>query len=520
MSLIGSNNEQKIWNYLYAKLGNAYGVAGIMGNMQAESGLKPTNLQNSYESKLGYTDASYTSAVDNGSYTNFVYDKAGYGLVQWTYWSLKRDLYNYAKSVKKSIGDLEMQLEFLCKQLSESYSVVWNTCKSATSVLEASNAMLLKFERPADQSVSVQNKRASYGQTYYNKYAKKAPVDGYNVMTEDELRKQVANWLVQYLGIKEGSSQHKAILDVYNNSKLCTRYTMTTGDAWCATAVSAAFIACGLAGAAGSGKLFQCVECSCNNMITKAKTQGIWVENDAYVPKVGDVILYDWQDSGVGDNTGSSDHVGIVYSVSGSAIKVIEGNKSNTVAYRTLAVNGRYIRGYITPNYGKYAGTTSVPPTSQEKPSATETNTSFPEVPFMVKVLISDLNYRSTGSMSGKVLGQTGKGSFTITEVNSNGWGKLKSGAGWIYLKNSSYCTIGKPVATTKPTAFAAYKVKVTADSLNIRKGAGTNYGTNGIIKDKGIYTIVAEANGEGATKWGKLKSGAGWISLDWCRKV
>ena len=189
MSLIGSNNEQKIWNYLYAKLGNAYGVAGIMGNMQAESGLKPTNLQNSYESKLGYTDASYTLAVDNGSYTNFVYDKAGYGLVQWTYWSLKRDLYNYAKAVKKSMGDLEMQLGFLCKQLSENYAVVWHACKSATSVLEASNAMLLKFERPADQSVSVQNKRASYGQTYYNKYAKKVPVDGYNVMTDSEFRK-------------------------------------------------------------------------------------------------------------------------------------------------------------------------------------------------------------------------------------------------------------------------------------------------------------------------------------------
>lgn len=190
------------------------------------------------------------------------------------------------------------------------------------------------------------------------------------------------------------------------------------------------------------------------------------------------------------------------------------------VSYRTLVVNGRYIRGYITPNYGKYAGTTATSSPSQEKHSTNETNTSFPQVPFMVKVLISDLNYRSAGSMSGKILGQTGKGSFTITEVNADGWGKLKSGAGWIYLKNSSYCTIGNTVTSHKPTAFAAYKVKVTADSLNIRKGAGTNYGTNGTIKDKGIYTIVAEANGEGATKWGKLKSGAGWISLDWCRRV
>ena len=144
-----------------------------MGNMYAESGLRPNNLQNSYEKKLGYTDSSYTSAVDKKVYTNFVYDKAGYGLVQWTYWSLKRDLLAYVQAKGTSIGDLETQLEFLCKQLSESYaSTVWNVCKTATSVIQASNAMLLKFERPADQSLAVQTKRASYGQTYYDKYAK------------------------------------------------------------------------------------------------------------------------------------------------------------------------------------------------------------------------------------------------------------------------------------------------------------------------------------------------------------
>lgn len=75
------------------------------------------------------------------------------------------------------------------------------------------------------------------------------------------------------------------------------------------------------------------------------------------------------------------------------------------------------------------------------------------------------------------------------------------------------------PAAPAAP-AFQAYKVKVTANVLNIRKGAGTNYGIAGSIKDKGIYTIVAEATGKGATKWGKLKSGAGWISLDYCEKI
>lgn len=150
------------------------------------------------------------------------------------------------------------------------------------------------------------------------------------------------------------------------------------------------------------------------------------------------------------------------------------------------------------------------------------TNTKFPATPFTVQVLISDLNYRSTSSMSGKVLGQTGKGTFTITEVK-NRWGKLKSGAGWIYLENASYVKIGSTVnnsSSTPASGFTSYKVKITADVLNIRKGPGTNYGTNGSIRDKGVYTIVGEASGQGATKWGKLKSGTGWISLDYATRI
>ena len=158
-------------------------------------------------------------------------------------------------------------------------------------------------------------------------------------------RQKPVNWLAQYVGIAEGSKEHKAILKVFNDSKLCTRYTMTVNDAWCATATSAAFIASGLS------NIFPCVECSCENMINLAKKAKIWVENDAYVPSTGDVILYDWDDNGVGDCTGWSDHVGIVVSCDGKNIKVIEGNKSNTVGYRTLAVNGRYIRGFITPKF-------------------------------------------------------------------------------------------------------------------------------------------------------------------------
>lgn len=66
-----------------------------------------------------------------------------------------------------------------------------------------------------------------------------------------------------------------------------------------------------------------------------------------------------------------------------------------------------------------------------------------------------------------------------------------------------------------KPTAFKPYKVQVTTSALNIRKGAGTNYAVSGSIRDRGVYTIVAEKDG-----WGKLKSGAGWISLAYTKKL
>ena len=168
-------DEKTIWNFLMVHIDNEYGVAGLMGNLYAESALRSNNLQQSYETKLGYNDTTYTAAVDNGSYDNFVKDAAGYGLAQWTYWSRKKAMLEFHQSKKKSIGDLQTQLEFLIKELSGSYKGVWSDLKNATSILDASNSVLLKFERPANQGESVQKKRAEYGQKYYDKYADEAP---------------------------------------------------------------------------------------------------------------------------------------------------------------------------------------------------------------------------------------------------------------------------------------------------------------------------------------------------------
>ena len=143
-----------------------------MGNLYAESGLNPQNLQNTYEKKLGYTDAEYTAAVDSGAYTNFAGDKAGYGLAQWTYSTRKAALLAYARAAGKSVGDLETQLAFLVKELRESFAAVYNTLKTAQTVRAASDAVMLKFERPANQSAEALARRAAYGQGYFDKYGK------------------------------------------------------------------------------------------------------------------------------------------------------------------------------------------------------------------------------------------------------------------------------------------------------------------------------------------------------------
>lgn len=166
------DNEQKIWNFLKEKGFTDYAVAGIMGNLYAESALKPTNLQGTGNKKLNLTDEEYTQKVDNGEYNNFITDSQGYGLAQWTYWSRKSSLLKYSKACKKSIGDLNMQLEFLVKEIS-SYSKVTKVLNESTSVKECSDAVLLYYERPINTSDSVKEKRASYAHKYYEKFAMK-----------------------------------------------------------------------------------------------------------------------------------------------------------------------------------------------------------------------------------------------------------------------------------------------------------------------------------------------------------
>ena len=516
MSLIGSTNEERIWNFLSKKGLNAYGIAGLMGNLYAESGLRPNNLQNTYEKKLGMTDDEYTKAVDNGSYGNFVRDKAGYGLAQWTYWSRKQNLYNFVKGTGKSIGDLEVQLDFLWKELSEGYKGVLNILKSAKTVLEASNAVLLQYERPANQGTSVQQKRAGYGQVYYDKYVK---------TTVKEETKMSNSPLVDCTVLSPNHSGKRT-------KKLCRITPHVVVGQLTAERIGGCFTSpsrqasCNY-GIGYDGRVCLCVDeanrswCSSSN---DNDQQAVTIEcaSDKTHPYAIKDVVYSKLKALCID----------ICRRNGKTKLLWLGSKEKTLAYKPaddemVLTAHRWFANKSCPGewlysrYGELANAVTAALGGSVVEEKKEENTDFPQTPFMVQVLITDLNYRSEPSMKGTVKGQTGKGSFTITQV-SNGWGKLKSGVGWIYLENPEYVKIGKSTATVEtPKSNVPYKVRVSITDLNIRKGPGTNYDKTGQCTGIGSFTIVEEKTGKGSTKgWGKLKSGAGWISLDYCEKV
>lgn len=166
-------------------------------------------------------------------------------------------------------------------------------------------------------------------------------------MTEAELRQAVVDTMAGWVGAVKGSDLHKSIIDLYNTIRPLPRgvrmsYTMD----WCAACVSAAFQRAGLV------ELIP-AECSCGEMVRQAQARGIWVENDGYNPRPGDLVLYDWQDDGQGDNRGAPDHVGLVEGIFEGRIRVLEGNTGcpSRVGRRSIDLNGRFIRGYIAPDY-------------------------------------------------------------------------------------------------------------------------------------------------------------------------
>lgn len=175
-AVTNNSNEAIIFKYLTQTLGyNTAAACGAMANIFCESSFIPNNLQDSYEKKLGFNNASYTLAVDNGTYKNFVRDTAGYGLGQWTYYTRKQGLLDFAKSKKTSIGDITMQLEFLGVELAACATgrYMKSIENSATGAYDVGYYYCQKFERPAQQGDNTSVYRGNLAKnTYWAEYGK------------------------------------------------------------------------------------------------------------------------------------------------------------------------------------------------------------------------------------------------------------------------------------------------------------------------------------------------------------
>ena len=343
------DNAQKIWDRLLDAGLTPAGAAGLLGNLQAESGLNPRNLQNSYEKKLGLSDGDYTAAVDCGAYANFVNDGAGYGLAQWTYSSRKAALLAYARARGRSVGDLDTQVGYLLQELQSLFPRVLDKLRTTCSVREASDCVLLQFERPANQSEENRARRGALGQEFYDKFTTK----GETAMTPQDRLIAAAEEQVGYIGKKSNAQLNDfkanaggkfnkyardldALGDFYNGRK--------NGYDWCDVFVDWCFVTTfgRELGQKLLGQPDRSLGAGTGYSLNYYRQQGRFFTG---TPQPGDQIFF-------GDSK-STWHTGIVVKVEGGYVHTIEGNAGNPPAVRACkyVIGGKTIKGYGRPDW-------------------------------------------------------------------------------------------------------------------------------------------------------------------------
>ena len=539
MSLTGKNNEEKIWNYLYAKLGNTYGAAGLMGNLYAESALRPENLQDTFNTKLNMTDEMYTLRTDNGDYSNFIRDSAGYGLAQWTFWTRKQGLLEYARKSNKSVGDLEVQLEYLFKELETSFPTVLSFLKTAKTVKEASNKVLLEFEAPSMKlSEATQTLRTGYSQTYFDRYAngqkEEAKAEAstiYELAQKSKYAKYILSTGTKYISNSGGDERGRAVGGAagdqtgnewvmkswYNRPWDCIlRYPdikvgIKIAELGCAAAENNhigydqneryTYWNCLQKAGYDPSKITTNCEADCSaGVIANVKAVGFLLNNyklkDIKATYTGD-MKQSFVNAGFQVLTSSQYLASPDYLLPGDILL----NEVHHTA--TMVTLGTKVRTGSVPNST---------PSATDAANTLSYGASGSAVKTMQEMLIK------CGYNCGKWGADGDFGSATLAALRKFQTNNkiLVDGVYGPKTKEAleaAYAAAQK--AEEKPSAFKSFRVKVTANSLNVRAQPNTSSKIMGVITDKGVYTII-DTQGS----WGKLKSGMGWISLNYAKKI
>ncbi len=499
-----TDNAKAIWDRLYAAIQNPYGVAGVMGNFYAESALRSNNLQNTYEKKLGMTDEQYTAAVDNGSYTNFIHDSAGYGLFQATYWSIKESLLKFAQEKGVSISDWQMQVDWFLQAMKNEYKAIWTVLTTARTVREASDAVLLKFERPADQSEAVQVRRAGYGQTYFDKYAASTPATEQPAVLDEKYAKYINSTSTHYIS-NSGSDERGQYTGGQAGDQTGKEWQMRSwyNRPWsCVLRYPDQKVALMIAQLA--------IDAALNDKVGYDQSQ-----NRTYLSQLKAV---GWEPSKITVACEADCSAGVCANITAAGYLLgIDALKNHTGTYTgnmrsaltkagfTLLTDSKYLTSgdYLLPgdillNDGHHTAT-NVTIGSKVKGDWKPTG-STPAAPTPTPITTKYYRVRKNWADKASQIG-----AFTVFRNAKNCVDANPGYAAFDDNGNQVYPAV----------AFSPYLVRVSIDDLNIRTGPGTSYSRTGEYTGKGVFTIVQEQDG-----WGKLKSGAGWISLAYTTKL
>ena len=333
-------------------------ACALLAQIQKESLFKSENLEDSKNISLGMTDWQYVNVVDNGTYTNFVNDAAGFGLAQWTFKSRKQNFLNYFKQRGKSIADLETQIDFLLWEMKAYFGAIWNKCLTSHDLKDLTWTLLDTWENPAEK-LNNMVERYGYAQDWFNKFSNQNDEKEASGMTKQEAVKKVLDLARAEIGYREKAS-NSSLDDKTANAGGAnwTKYARDldrtnwyngckNGYAWCDIFYDWLFYKC-FGDPLGRNMLCQPIGSAGAGCLYSAqyyKSAGRWITNS---PQPGDQIFFTY-------SPGEYSHTGLVEVVNGDTVTTIEGNTSDSVGRRNYNIGSTVIAGYGRPNWGLVA---------------------------------------------------------------------------------------------------------------------------------------------------------------------